>query len=79
MSVKILIKIDRFYWLLIGVLGLLLFLVVMTYKEIFQSLTAINKPPERPLSIPLIINKDNLIKAYEWIFNKKIISLDTGE
>lgn len=79
MSVKILTKIDRFYWLMIGVLGFSLFLVVMTYKEIFQSLAAINKPSEPSLSVTLTINKDNLNKAYERMFNKKIVSLDFKE
>jgi hypothetical protein len=79
MSAKISIKIDGFYFLLLGVLGLSLFLVVVTYKTVSQSLAAINQPPEKPSVLPLTLNKENLSKAYEWVFNKKIVSLDSNE
>jgi hypothetical protein len=76
MSVKILSKLDRFYLLLAGVLLVLLLLVIITFREIIHSLTMTNKDSQKSTFALTGINKENLDKAYEMIFNKKIVSID---
>ena len=76
MSVKILSKLDRFYLLLAVVLLVLLLLVIITFREIVNSLTMTNKDGQKSALALTGINKENLDKAYEMIFNKKIVSID---
>ncbi|GEM_PF-5327161 len=77
MSAKISFKIDQFYILLIIISGFLAVLVFFTSKRIYQSLSLLNKQ-EHPSVNQFKLNQGDLEKAYELIFNKKIISLDEG-
>lgn len=78
MLAKNIAKIDRFYGFLILALLFLTILVIFSSKEIFYALITANEIDQKSIGPPLQVNKENLNKAYELIFNQKIISLDSG-
>lgn len=78
MSMKAFTKIDRFYLVLIFSLGILILLLTLTLRTIFDSLKKINEVEENPKSQEIHVNQELLDKAYDAVFKKKELPLDFG-
>lgn len=76
MSAKLSLKIDRFYFILGVTLLVLVLLVIFTIKGIFLAFITSRQIDENAVAPETGINKSQLDKAFETVFNKKIIPLD---
>lgn len=73
---RVLPKVDRFYYILVAVLAALSLLVVFTFKGIFSSIISAYGVEQEVNEAELRVDRTKLDNAYKAVFEKGIIPLE---
>lgn len=71
-----LVKVDKFYIALTIILALMAGLVIFTFRTIFSAYNTASELSQRDAATGLVINREELEKASNWVENKETVSLE---
>lgn len=69
-------KIDKFLVTLVVILILMAVLLIFTFRGIFSSFLSAYEISDSEVSTEYKIDKDKLNEAYDWVYQKEVISLE---
>ena len=75
-SHNILESVDRFYIVLITVLILMAILVIFSFRGTFSAILSSYEIDPDALSVGVIVDKNNLNNAYDWVFERGSVKLE---